>query len=261
MSYVVTPYIAGVAQMPQTFNTAATTDTLSGLSNGTTYTFTVAAVNAIGEGPQSGATTAVTAGVPSAPNVNTFNMVMQSGSTYAIASWTAPPANGSPITAYVITLYDYPTPPGGTTPVVTSQTFNSLATTETVGPVNSADTYQLTVAAVNSFGEGPANGTQLFLFAGSTLPGAVTGVSASAGTTGAVVSWTPADPATGSPASGYVITPYVAGVAQAPQTFNSTATTETIGVSRGIAYTFTVAGVNAEGQGPESAQSNAVTVP
>jgi hypothetical protein len=57
-----------------------------------------------------------------------------------------------------------------------------------------------------------------------------------------------------------VITPYVAGVAQAPQTFNSTATTETIGVSRGIAYTFTVAGINGNGQGPESAQSNAVTV-
>jgi hypothetical protein len=158
-------------------------------------------------------------------------------------------------------VYDYPTPPGGATPVVTSQTFNSPATTETVGPLNPADTYQLSVAAVNSVGEGPGTEPQLFLFAGYTLPGAVTGVTASAGTTGAVVSWTPADPATGSAATGYVVTPYVAGVAQSPQTFNSTATTETIGVSRGIAYTFTVAGVNAEGQGPESAQSNAVTVP
>jgi titin len=106
MSYVVTPYIAGVAQTPQTFNTTATTDTLSGLSNGTTYTFTVAGVNTIGEGPQSAATTAVTAGAPSAPIGNTFNMVEQSGNPYAVISWTAPPDNGSPITAYVITVDD-----------------------------------------------------------------------------------------------------------------------------------------------------------
>jgi hypothetical protein len=57
---VVTPYIAGVAQSPQTFNTTATTDTLSGLSSGTTYTSTVAEVNGLGQGPDSMPSNAVT---------------------------------------------------------------------------------------------------------------------------------------------------------------------------------------------------------
>ena len=43
--YVVTPYISGAAQPPTTFNTTATTQTVTGLTNGTTYTFRVQAIN------------------------------------------------------------------------------------------------------------------------------------------------------------------------------------------------------------------------
>jgi titin len=255
---VVTPYIAGVAQTPQTFMTTATSDTLSGLSNGTAYTFTVAAVNTLGEGTQSAATTAVLVGAPSAPTGAMFNGVPQPGGEVAVITWTAPPANGTPITAYVITVDDYP--PNGAE-VVTNQTFNSTATTETVGPLNGGDTYGFAVAAVNSFGEGPADAiTNEDLVAGYMAPGAPTGVSAIAGTAQATVSWTPA-PAYNSPASGFVITPYIAGVAQTPQTFNSTATTETVlGLTSGTTYTFTVAGTNFQGQGPDSAPSNAVII-
>jgi titin len=255
-SYVVTPYIAGVAQSPQTtFMSTATTYTLSGLSNGTAYTFTVAGVNSLGEGTQSAATTPVTVGAPGAPTGLNFNGVTQPGGDLAVVTWTAPPANGSPITGYVITLSEN----GGS--VVTSQTFNSPATSETVGPLTAGDNYEFAVAAVNSFGQGPEDAvTNEALIGGYTVPGAPTGVSASAGTAQATVSWTPA-PAYGSPATGFVITPYIAGVAQTPQTFNSTATTETVvGLTSGTTYTFTVAGTNFQGQGPDSAQSNAVTI-
>ena len=44
--YVVTPYLDGTtAQTAQTFNSTATTETVTGLTNGGKYTFKVAAIN------------------------------------------------------------------------------------------------------------------------------------------------------------------------------------------------------------------------
>ncbi len=60
---VITPYIAGVAQTAQTFNDALLTHTLTGLTNGTAYTFKVALTNSVGTGAQSAASNAVTPGV------------------------------------------------------------------------------------------------------------------------------------------------------------------------------------------------------
>ncbi|MEK8104124.1 fibronectin type III domain-containing protein [Micromonospora sp. M12] len=73
------------------------------------------------------------------------------------------------------------------------------------------------------------------------------------------MTWT-APNANSSPITSYVITPYIAGVAQTPQTFASTATTQTVtGLTPGTAYTFTVTAVNAGGAGPPSAPSASVT--
>ncbi len=63
-AYVITPQIGGVAQAPITTLTPATRRTVTGLHNGTAYTFTVAALNVQGAGPGSDAAAATLAPVP-----------------------------------------------------------------------------------------------------------------------------------------------------------------------------------------------------
>lgn len=92
----------------------------------------------------------------------------------------------------------------------------------------------------------------------ATVPAAPAAPTAVPGNTTATVSW--AAPANGgSPITGYVVTPYIAGVAQAATTVGNVLTTSITGLTNGTAYTFKVAAINAVGTGPQSAASNAVT--
>ena len=67
--YSVTPFIGGVAQTPTVFTSTADVESISGLTNGTSYTFTVSAVNGVGLGPASIASGVLTpvATLPGAP--------------------------------------------------------------------------------------------------------------------------------------------------------------------------------------------------
>jgi hypothetical protein len=58
--YVVTPYIGGAAQRTQTFTSTATSEIANRLTNGTAYTFRVAAFNTVGTGTKSAASNSVT---------------------------------------------------------------------------------------------------------------------------------------------------------------------------------------------------------
>ena len=91
------------AQTPQTFASTATTQTVTGLTNGTAYTFKVAAINGVGTGAQSGASNSVTpATIPGAPTIGTATR----GNASVVVNWTAPASNGgSAITGYVVTPY------------------------------------------------------------------------------------------------------------------------------------------------------------
>ena len=68
-SYTITPYIGTTAQAPTTITGSppATNATVTGLTNGTAYTFKVTATNAIGTGPDSSASNSVTPTAPTAP--------------------------------------------------------------------------------------------------------------------------------------------------------------------------------------------------
>src|SRR5437762_1442811 len=59
-NYRITPYIGSTAQTPTTVDASQTTTTITGLTNGTTYTFRVEAVNPNGAGPASDPSNSVT---------------------------------------------------------------------------------------------------------------------------------------------------------------------------------------------------------
>jgi uncharacterized repeat protein (TIGR02543 family) len=76
---------------------------ISGLTNGTPYTFTVIAKNGVGNSPPSLPSTAVTpVGKPSTPT----NIVASPSNRAATVSFTAPNTGGSPITRYDIEAFD-----------------------------------------------------------------------------------------------------------------------------------------------------------
>ena len=168
-------------------------------------------------------------------------------------TWASPDSAGSPITGYVITPY---VGSAAETPV---QIGGSASTTSyIVWGLTNGTAYSFTVAAVNANGTGPASApsASAIPFGAPSPPPTVT---AQAGNASAVVTWTPGSD-NGSPITSYVVTPYAAWVAQTPQTFLSTATSQTItGLTNGTYYTFTVSAVNAAGTGQHSSGSSPVT--
>jgi hypothetical protein len=82
-SYLVTPYVGATAQTTATVTGSppATSVTVDGLENGTAYTFTVVATNAIGSSPPSNPSAAVTPSVPVGPVKDVDVSVDASGTT------------------------------------------------------------------------------------------------------------------------------------------------------------------------------------
>lgn len=61
--YTITPFIGATAQPSTTAGASATSTTVTGLTNGATYTFRITATNSVGDSPLSAASSAVTPGV------------------------------------------------------------------------------------------------------------------------------------------------------------------------------------------------------
>ncbi len=233
----------------------ATSAYVTGLQNGVSYTFTVTAENAIGFGPASVASAAITPAaypgstVPQPPT----GVAATAGIGSATVSWTQTPASedgGQPITGYLVTSV-----PGGFTTMA-----GPSASSVSVSGLSNGVSYTFTVQALNVVGpsvpSAASNAVMIEAFLpGSTAPGVPTGLTAVAGNGSATLTWTAPGNDGGSSITGYVITP--SGGA-APITLQGTGTTYTVtGLTNGATYTFQVAAINAVGTG-SPATSNAV---
>jgi len=244
--YEVTSYAGGVAQGTIAVGNV-TESTVSGLVNGTTYTFRVAAKNAAGTGPQSSASNAVTPlAVPDAP----ANVTASPGAGQATVGWSAPFNGGSAITGYVVTRYVGGVEQGTTSLGVVTQT--------TVSGLANGTTYTFRAAAVNALGTG-AQSAASNPVTPRTVPEAPINVSATGGTRQATVTWSPPASDGGDAISGYDVTSYVTGIAQGTTTVGAVTQATVGGLTNGTTYTFRVAAKNGVGTGAQSADSNAVT--
>ena len=128
-----------------------------------------------------------------------------------------------------------------------------LPATATVIGLANGTSYTFRVVAANTAGLGTASAPSNAVVPG--IPTVPLNVTAIPGDTTAQVNWSAPATDGGSPITGYVVTAYADGVAQAPVTVGAVTTKSFSSLTNGTVYTFTVAAVNAIGTGP-AATSN-----
>jgi hypothetical protein len=149
---VITGYSVTAAPGGATCSSAALSCTVAGLADGTAYSFTVLASNAVGDSaPSDPSTSVVPADRPSAPS----RVTASAGDQNATVSWTAPAANGSPITTYTVTATDTTSAGSGGQSVVVSG--NPPDLTATVTELIGGDPYTFAVTATNGVGVSSAS--------------------------------------------------------------------------------------------------------
>jgi uncharacterized protein (TIGR02145 family) len=239
----ITRYTATSSPGGFTSTGSASPVTVTGLTNGTAYTFTVTASNAKGTSLASSASNSVTPStVPGPPTIGTAT----AGNAQATITFTAPGSNGgSPITGYTVT-----SSPGGITAT-------GSASPVTVTGLANGTAYTFTVTATNANGTGPASlaSNSVTLSTPSTVPGPPTIGTATAGNAQATVIFTAPTSNGGSAITGYTVTSSPGGIIATGSASPLTVT----GLINGTAYTFTVTATNANGTGTASSASNSVT--
>lgn len=220
------------------------TITVTGLTPGQDYTFTVLATNSQGSGINSASSNTITtdAAAPSAPVVGTATKL---SSTTASLSFSPPSENnGAAVSGYTVT-----STPGGITATGSSSPI-------TITGLTPATSYTFAVTATNSAGTSTASSSSNQITSDATVPGAPTvGVAVKLSSVSARVAFTPPASTGGASISSYTVTStpgnIIATGSASPITIN--------GLTPATAYTFKVVATNFVGDGAQSAASASIT--
>ena len=216
------------------------TITVSGLTNGTAYTFTVVASNSAGNSiasmPSVSATPFTVPNGPSSPVATAEN-------AQASIAFTAPAFNGgSAISGYTVTSSPGSfTATGVSSPIVVTGLTNGTA-------------YTFTVVATNAAGNSVASAASESVIP-YTVPNAPSSLVTTAGNAQASIAFTTPTFNGGSVITGYTVT-------SSPGSFTSTGASSPIvvtGLTNGTSYTFTVVATNSAGNSTASTASASVT--
>jgi hypothetical protein len=236
-----------VTSFPGSFTGTGTSPiTVTGLSNGTPYTFTVTAINAVGIGLPYTTPDAITpAAIPGAPT----GVAAAPGNTQATISFTPPAYNGgSAITGYTVAS----NPVGGI-----DSTAGTTGLSHVVTGLTNGVQYTFTVTATNRVGAGAASVASSSVTPAPTVPGAPTNVTATAGNAQATVTFSAPTYTGGSPITSYTVSSIPADGVDANAGSASLSHVIT-GLKNGTAYAFTVTANSANGPSLPST-SNSVT--
>jgi hypothetical protein len=212
--------------------------TVTGLTNGTSYTFTVTATNAVGISSASGASSAAKpATIPDAPTITSVTR----GNQQVTVTFNAPASNGGePITGYTVTSS------GG-------QVQTNTGSPITVTGLTNGTSYTFTVVATNVVGSSSSSSTSSSVIP-ATTPGAPTITNVAIGDEQATITFTPPASNGGRPITSYTVTSsgeHVATGSSSPITIT--------GLTNNTEYTFTVTATNEVGTSTASAPTAPVS--
>jgi hypothetical protein len=230
-------YAVTVTPTAGTVTIVGTKAAVTGLTNGTVYTFSVKATNSVGSSPKSNDVTAKPATVPEPPTAPTAS----AGDGSANVSWTAPTNNGGePVSGYTVT----------SSPDAKSCSTGSTACS-VLGLANGT-AYTFSVVATNLVGNSTASASTAPVTPLGVAPQAVTNLAGSAAAAAGRIdlTWTAPPANTLTPVTQYrvALSPNF-GTVTYPANRATTGATVT-GLTNGIKFTFTVfAKTTAEGPG------------